>query len=166
MLQSQVYTSAAGGVPGAKADMNAFDYFPLSLAAEADISVGTFVWPGSDPEKQAKYGGTGSPLGFVERSLVHPLYDVVGEGDLVIPEGETLSIATSGCFWARTSSAAAVGQAVFASTTDGTVSAAASGSTVNGSVETGWIVISGGAAGDVIMIKGNRTTITIVEVDA
>jgi hypothetical protein len=101
----------------------------------------------------------------VERTLVYPHYGVLDEGSLTVAEGETLSIASSGCFWARTTGAAAAGQAVFASTTDGTVCSASSGSTLSGSVETGWIVISGGAAGEAIMIKGNRTSITIVEIE-
>jgi hypothetical protein len=165
MSQSQVYTSVARGVPGAKADMNTFDYYPLSLTAETDITAGTFVWLGTDPETQADYGGEGAPIGFVERAIVYPNYDVLGAGDLEIQEGETLTVATSGCFWARTTGTAAAGQAVFAKTSDGTVSAAASGSTVSGSVETGWSVISGGEAGDAIMIKGSRTIITVVEVE-
>ena len=152
-LQSQVFTSVAVGVPGAKADMNVFDYYPQSLTAEVGIKAGTFVWLGTDPERQGNYGGTGAPIGFVERNLVYPNYDPLEDGSNIVAEGETLTVATMGAFMATTTTVASVGQAVFAATVDGSVSAADAGSTVAGSVETEWTVTKAGAAGETITIK-------------
>jgi hypothetical protein len=152
-LQSQVNTYAAPGVPGMKADMNTFDYHPNSLTAEAPIGVGTFVWRGSDPAAQGKYGGSGAPLGLVERNTVYPLYDIAEDGSAIVAEGETLTVATRGAFWALTTTAAIVGQSVFAKTADGSIAAADAGASVAGAVETGWIVESAGDIGDVIIIK-------------
>ncbi|MDL2315502.1 hypothetical protein LJC59_00265 [Desulfovibrio sp. OttesenSCG-928-A18] len=152
-LQSQVYTSIAIGAPGAKADLNVFDYYPQSLAAEEDVAAGTFVWAGSDPERLAGYGGSGEPLGFVERNIVYPNYDVDGEGTMIIHEGETLTIATCGCFYAVADTDAAVGQAVFAFTANGSITVNDPGATVADAVETGWKVITAGEAGETIIIK-------------
>lgn len=146
-LQSQVYTSVAAGVPGSKADANTFDYYPQSLTAEVKIAAGTFVWTGTDPELDANYGGTTAPIGLVERNIVYPNYNVLEDGTLIIGEGETLTIATRGAFWVTTTTAAAVGDAVYASSANGSVSAGA------GDVDTGWTVATAGAAGEIIIIK-------------
>lgn len=151
-LQTQVNISVAVGVPGSKADANTFDYYPQSLTAEADITAGTFVWPGSD-ETLGNYGGTDAPLGFVERSIAYPNYNVMEDGSLVIGEGETLTVATLGAFHAVTTTSATVGQAVFALTADGSIATDATGATVSGGVETAWKVVTSGDAGETIIIK-------------
>lgn len=152
-LQSQVYTSVAIGVPGSRADANTFDYYSQSLTAETDIIAGTFVWLGTDPELDANYGGTGAPIGLVERNIVYPNYDVLSEGTLTIAKDETLTIATRGAFYVTSTTAATVGQAVFALTTNGGVATGDTGADVAGAVETGWTVVTAGAAGETIIIK-------------
>lgn len=152
-LQKQVFQSVAIGVPGSKADLNAADYYPNSLTAEGDVVAGTFVWLGTEPELDAKNSGTGEPLGLVERNIVYPKYDILEDGTLTIADGETLTVAVRGCFYVATTTAATVGQTVFASTTDGSVITGAAGSTVADAVETGWTVITAGAAGETIIIK-------------
>lgn len=151
-LQSQVYPTVAVGVPGSKADANTFDYYPQSLTAEADITAGTFVWLGSN-EKFGNYGGTDAPLGFVERNIVYPNYNIMEDGSMVIGEGETLTVATLGAFHAVTTTVATVGQSVFALTVDGTIATDAAGATVAGAAETAWKVVTPGDAGETIIIK-------------
>lgn len=152
-LQSQVYTSVATGIPGAKADMNGFDYYPQSLTAETDIAAGTFVWAGTNPEIEAAYGGVGAPIGFVERNIAYQSYDVSENGSLFIAKGETLTIATRGCFHAVTTTNASAGQSVFALASGGKIATAGAGETVSGGVETPWQVITSGEAGETIIIK-------------
>ncbi|MDR2075654.1 MAG: hypothetical protein LBP61_01790 [Desulfovibrio sp.] len=152
-LQSQVYLTTNAGVPGMKADANEFDYYPQSLAAEGDVPVGAFVWPGTAPGSQGKKAGTGVPLGLVERNIVYPNYDPLEDGSAVVPDGETLTVATAGAFYAVTGTAATVGQKVFAVLADGSLKTAAAGATVTGAVETEWKVITAGAAGETIIIK-------------
>ena len=156
-LQNQVYTTVAQGIPGMKADMNIFDYYPNTLTAAADITVGTFVWLGTPittpdgviPAFTGVYNGTGAPVGFVERNLVYPNFDITSEGSEIIAEGETLTVATRGAFWAKTSTAATVGQAVIAAAADGTISTGA----VGDAGDTGWVVCTPADAGDIIIIK-------------
>lgn len=151
-LQSQVYTTVAVGVPGSKADANTFDYYPQSLTAKADITAGTFVW--SEPnEKFGDYGGTDSPLGFVERNIVYPNYNIMEDGSMVIGKGETLTVATLGAFYAVTTTVATVGQSVFALSADGTIATDVPGATVSGAVETAWKVVTPGDADETIIIK-------------
>ena len=163
MSRSQVYTRTAAGIPGSKAAVNVFDYYPRSLTAETDVTAGTFVWPGTDPAAQAKPSGAGRPLGLAERNIVYPIYDVMSEGSLIIEAGETLTVATQGAFHAVSATVATVGQKVFAVLADGTIKTGAAGATVAGAVETAWKVVTPGAAGEVIVIAasamGDITTI-------
>lgn len=159
MAQSQVYTSIAPGVPGQKATLNPAVYLPHTPLADGEVVIGTFVWVGTDPTIQAKNTGTGAPLGFVERNIVYPNYDVTAEGSLVAHDGATLTVATKGDFWAVAGAAAVVGNKVFAKTADGTLLFGAAGATVSGGVETQFKVDavysagSSAAAGDIVLIS-------------
>ena len=62
-LQKQVNLYRAAGVQGDKATPNQSIYFPKQMVAEGDVTVGTFVFYGTDASKQAsnsnsKAGGT------------------------------------------------------------------------------------------------------------
>jgi hypothetical protein len=152
--QNQVFTGPARGVPGQKAGLNdGFHYYPNTLLAAADLPVGGFVWLGSDPETLAANTGTGKPVGFVERNIVYPDYDLMSEGTLVVPEGSALAVATHGDFWAVSAAAATVGQKVFAKLADGSITTGAAGATVTGAIETDWGVVTAGLAGEPIIIS-------------
>ena len=92
-------------------------------------------------------------MGFVVRVLEYPNYNLTSEGTLQVPSGYGLSVAVKGAFYAVSTTAATVGQAVFASETDGSISTDEVGGSVSGSVETDFIVKQGGAAGDLIVIS-------------
>lgn len=155
MAQKKVFTTVAVGVPGAKATLNPFVYHPNTLLAEGEATVGNFVWPGADPELQARNttSGTDKPIGLVERNIVYPNYDLLDDGTLVVPDGSTLTIGICGDYWVAASTAAVAGQKAFASTTDGSIATGAAGATVAGHVETDWTVETAGAAGEAIMIS-------------
>ncbi len=148
-LQSKINQYYALGVPGMPGDTNVVDYHPNTLIAEADITVGTAVWRGTDPATQAKYGGTGAPLGFVERNIVYAYCNFNEEGTPVIITGETLTIMVRGCMWVAPTAAVTVGQAVIAATADGTVTGGAAGD----AGDTGWIFETAAEAGEVALIK-------------
>lgn len=155
MLQKTVATGIAPGVPGDKATLNPTAYTVHNPIAEGEgVTVGGFVWPGTDVEHQAKVGGTGAPLGVVERLLVYP--GACGADDtttLELPEGSPLSVIVKGDVYVVTATAATVGQKVYAVTADGTIKTDAAEQTVSGAVETDWIVKTAGAAGDTIIIS-------------
>ena len=77
-LQKQVNLYRAAGVQGDKATPNQSIYFPKQMVAEGDVTVGTFVFYGTDASKQAsntKTGATAADLvGFVERVINYANY--------------------------------------------------------------------------------------------
>lgn len=156
-LQKQVNLYRAVGVQGDKATPNQSIYFPKQMVAEGDVTVGTFVFYGTDASKQAsntKTGATAADLvGFVERVINYANYDVTSEGTLIVPNKSTLTIAMCGDYWATATTAATPRQKVFVNPTTGAISTAAAGRTVSGAVETPWTVIQGGEAGTPILIS-------------
>lgn len=156
-LQKQVNLYRAAGVQGDKATPNQSIYFPKQMVAEGDVTVGTFVFYGTDASKQAsnsKTGGTAADLiGFVERVINYANYDVTSEGTLIVPNKSTLTIAMCGDYWATATTAATPRQKVFVNPTTGAISTAVAGGTVSGAVETPWTVIQGGEAGTPILIS-------------
>ena len=100
--------------------------------------------------------GTGTAvMGFVVRVQMYPNYLLNSPGTLTVPSGSALSVAVRGDFYAISKTEATIGQKVFASTTDGSISTDAAGGSVSGSVETDFTVKRGGAAGELIVI-GNQ----------
>lgn len=160
-LQKQVNLYRAAGVPGDKATPNQSIYFPKQMVAEGDVTVGTFVFYGTDASKQAsntktgaKPGATAADLvGFVERVINYANYGVTSEGTLIVPNKSTLTIAMCGDYWATATTAASPRQKVFVNRITGAISTAAAGGTVSGAVETPWTVIQGGEAGTPILIS-------------
>lgn len=102
----------------------------------------------------AKGAGT-AVMGFVARVQMYPNYLLNSQGTLTVPSGSALSVAVRGDFYAISKTEATIGQKVFASTTDGSISTGAASGSVPGSVETDFTVKRGGAAGELIVI-GNQ----------
>ena len=153
-MQTQVNRYTAPGVAGDPATPDQMIYQPVNFTAEGDVTVGNFVFASTTaPGTHAVAAGSGAPLGLVQRELNHVNYDVMSPGTLVLPEGSTLAVAVRGDFWVKTSTAATVGQAVFANETDGSISTDDAGATVSGSVETTWRVKTAGDANDLIIIS-------------
>lgn len=157
-LQKQVNLYRAPGVQGDKATPNQSIYFPKQMAAEGDVTVGTFVFYGTDASKQAsntKTSGTAADLiGFVERVINYANYDVASKGTLIVPNKSTLTIAICGDYWAVATTDATPRQKVFVNPTTGEISTApAASETVAGAIETPWSVIQGGDAGSPILIS-------------
>lgn len=151
-FQTQILDGQARGVQGDKAGLNPHVYTVGNVLAEGLVTVGTFVWDGSQPGL-AKNSGTGKPLGFVERVLAYYNLDLNSPATLKVPDRTNLTVARKGDYYAVALTAATRGQKVFAVLADGTLKTGAAGATISGAVETDWTVIDAGAAGELITIS-------------
>lgn len=133
------------GVPGTLYGHNpATFYLPTPLAGASGVLIGNFAWP--DTDGKMLNSGAGAPAGVVVRVRVQPLPSDK-EGTMLIPAGHAAPVLVRGPIILASSSAASVGQKVFASLTTGAPSTAAAGATVAGSVETDFTVRTPAAAG-------------------
>lgn len=151
-FQQQINACPAKGVPGDRAGLNPHVYAIGNPVAEGPVNVGGFVWDGAAPG-QAKSSGTGAPLGFVERVLAYYDLDRSNSAGLTVPAGSTLLVARRGDYYAVAQTASTRGQKVFAVLSNGGLKTGAAGGGISGAVETGWTVLDGGAAGDIITIS-------------
>ena len=152
-LQKQVYIDVAVAVPGQKATPDQAVYTPTNFVAGEDgVAVGTFCWLNATNANVADgtTTGTDAPLGFVERVISAPIYDVRENGTLVIPEGKALTIAVRGDFYVKTTEAATVGGQVYVNKTNGNILAAAGS---NGIACPGWRFKTAGSANDMVIIS-------------
>lgn len=138
------------GVAGDRATLNPAVYTVGNPLADGPVNTGSFVWATADG---AANTGTGEPLGFVERVIAHYNYDLLSGATMTIASGGTLSVARKGDYYAVSATAATTGQKVFAVLADGTLKTDTAGSTVTGAVESGWYVVKGGNAGELITIS-------------
>ena len=152
-LQHHVSTGMPGGVPGSRAGFGPVVYYPNTLVGETPVSVGGFVWPGTNAAVQAKCSGTGVPLGFVERSSVYPNFDIMSSGSLDVPAGAALAIAVKGDYWAVSATDAVVGHKVYVSLAGGDIATYETGKSLSGFIETAWAVVTNGEAGEPIIIS-------------
>ena len=137
------------------------------------VRAGNFVWassPGGSADQgrgtartalgRLPDGATGAfavPAGLVKRSQRHPGYfgtslEGAQSDPLAVPAGCAVEILEYGTAYVKSSTACAYGDAVFAKNADGAIAAGASGAAPSGYSETGWTVVDGGAAGDIITI--------------
>lgn len=161
-LQKQVDLYRVAGVQGDKATPNQSIYFPKQMVAEGNVTVGTFVFYGTDASKQASNTKTSTAaanvtaadlIGFVERVINYANYGVTSDGTLIVPDKSTLTIAVCGDYWATATTGANPRHKVFVNPTTGAISTAPAGTEVTNAVETPWTVIQGGKAGIPILIS-------------
>ncbi|MBQ9067876.1 MAG: hypothetical protein IJ131_02285 [Eggerthellaceae bacterium] len=150
-LQKIVNTIKAVAVAGDVAVPEQAMYYPRNLLADENgLVCGTFAYL-TATDGEASNTVNGAPVGLVQRNLSYPLYDVTVGASLVVPEGQPMQIMTQGDMWVQTTTAATVGQKVFAGA-NGVIATGAAGATVSGATETDWIVASAGKIGDLIII--------------
>lgn len=140
---------------------------PLSLvAAAAGVIVGRFAWAASSGAQDVETGetdlyntvsnaGVGAPNGFVHREQQALITAFLAEGGVTIPQGNPVTLASAGDFWAKNTGAGAVtvGQKVFASNTTGAACTGAAGANIAGFTETKWYAWSAAAAGELFKIS-------------
>ena len=139
------------GVPGTRASMNPISV--VSRIAQTAVTVGRFVWPGTDTDNQVQNTGTGAPLGFAITDQVGVIPNYLQEFSMLVPAGMAVEVAEQGEWFASSANAATLGQKVFATLADGTLQFGAAGATVTGAIETQFVVTRGGAANAVIKIS-------------
>ena len=154
-FQKTVNTYPGIGIPGAYAAINPIVSTAKGYVASAACNIGGFVWADNDKEGCVKPTGTGRPLGFAVRKITNPL-GINEEASNVVPAGYPVSVEVKGDFFAVTTTAATVGQKIYAVLTDGTIKTQAADQTVEGAVETDFEVIQAGDANDVIIISNWR----------
>lgn len=153
-LQKKVGVAAAIGVAGDKATPDQSVYTPINYTAGKDgVAAGGFCWDDKDGKTvSSKTSEDAAPLGFVERNLSYPAYNVREDGTLVIPAGQTPNIAVCGDYFVVLGSEgteAKVGGMVYVQKKDGVVSAKKEAANV---VATGWQFATAGKVGDTVII--------------
>lgn len=154
-FQQTVKTYPGIGIPGAYAAINPIVSTAKGYVASAACNIGGFVWADEEKKGFVKPNGTGRPLGFAVREITKPLgIDV--EASNTVPVGYPVSVEVKGDFFAVTTTAATVGQKVFAVLKNGTIKTESAQKTVDDAVETDFEVIQAGNANDVIIISNWR----------
>lgn len=116
--------------------------------AWADLSTGltTNVKPATLTNYAIGFAGRGSNAAII--------YDWLAAASMLIPKGYGVTLFDRGDFWAKTTTAATVGQAVFASDTTGEIATGATGATIADFTEVPLFkVASIGAVGSLIKIS-------------
>lgn len=98
------------------------------VAGDNGLTVGRFAWVSSG---KAGNAGIGAPAGFVHREQQGLITIFLAEATMLVPKGLPAVLHNLGDFWAKTKTVATVGQKVFSSVTDGTISAGAAGATLS-----------------------------------
>lgn len=126
-------------------------------AGTSGVIVGRFAW--ADDQGFVSNAGSTIPTGFVYRNQQAVITDVTKSYTNTINAGFPVTLVEGGDFWVKSSTESSIGQVVYASTADGSISTAAKGSAPANTVETGWTVARGGKAGDLIIVNGPAHTL-------
>jgi hypothetical protein len=122
------------------------------------VTIGRFAWADSIQNTVANTGSC-APTGFVSRQGNNFNARIAGyppgETSMLIPAGFMVTLHQAGSFFVRNAGASAVtvGMKAFANTTNGSISFAATGATVTGSVETKWYAKSACNTGELAKIS-------------
>jgi hypothetical protein len=156
MFQTQVNITQAPAVAGQFASVNprhaALTVEGGFVAGASGVTVGLFAWADATGRILANTG-TGLPAGFVARTEQALITTYLTEYGNTIPAGFAVGdVFSGGDFWVKNAGAGAVtvGQKAFARLADGTISFAAAGATVAGSIETKFFAATAGAAGELV----------------
>jgi len=144
-----------GGIASANPKRSAIPG-PLGYrAGAAGVTVGAFAWVQADGVTVMNVPvASEAPTGFVLRDQTALITAYLAESTMLLPSGFNVQLMTGGDYFAVASTVATPGQAVYASSTDGTLATGAAGTVPEGHVATGFIVTQGGAVGDTIIISG------------
>lgn len=162
-FQTQVNLLPALAVEGDFASTNPYanvNTVPTGfVAGPGGVTVGKFAWADAT-DTLVSNTGAGAPRGFVGRQsnnavITAYMGSTLSAASMIVPAGLEATIFNSGDFWARTSTAATIGQVVFASNGDGSVSTGATGTTPAGAAVTGAI-----APATAVAATGSIATVT------
>jgi len=159
-FQTSININPAPGIAGDFASANRrHSTLPMQggfTSGPAGLTVGLFAWADTATGQILSNSGTGLPTGFVHRNLQALITTYLSEFGMTIPAGYPIGdLFDDGDFWVKNQGAGAVAinMKAFANSTNGTISFAATGATVAGSVETAWFAKTIGAAGELIKMS-------------
>lgn len=152
-FQSAINQQPAPAVEGDFASANPYASVVAGEAALISgpdgVTVARFAW--ASPEGIVSNVQTsGAPTGFVHRNQQAFITAWLGASSMLIPSGINMALMAAGDFWGRSTTAANIGQKVFASITDGTIATGDAGATITDFVETKFTVHSVAAIGELI----------------
>jgi hypothetical protein len=108
--------------------------------AEAALTVGKFVFAGTDPNTQVKHSGRGKVVGIIGRnSAVAPITTFLAESSSTIPAGFSTDVFVESDRIVASVGATTSVSKVYASYVDGSISFAAAGATITSAAVTGSI---------------------------
>ena len=128
----------------------------LKASSATGVTIARFAWANianGQVSNVKPADTTNHVLGFIRRGENTAL--ITGyraETSMLIPAGFGVTLYDRGDFWVKTTTAATVGQKVFASNTTGEIATGAAGATVAGFTETEFKVASIGDVGELIKI--------------
>lgn len=156
-FQQNVQYTWPQGFPGAPASANPIRTTTAPegglIAGAGGLTIAAFAWINEDSLTLSN-SGTTTPAGFVYRAQQGLMTQYLQSATMTIPQGFMASLAEGGDFWAIASTSATTGQAVYASTADGSLQTGPASTAPQGTVATGWVVSRGGNAGSPIIITG------------
>lgn len=151
-FQNRVNLFPARGVPGQQAGLNPLvDLLPVPVADAGGVMTARAVWSGVG-EGTVKNSGEGAPLGVVRRVMTGSV-PADDESSMRVPAGQPVAVVLRGDLLVTSAAAVTAGQKVFASLSTGELKGEAAGSTVEGWVETAWVVRASAGAGEVFPIS-------------
>lgn len=142
--------------PGKEGNFASMNPTAVALPPEGSYKAGAdgvyqsrFVWPdGADPTL-VNNTGAGLPLGYIMNTGKGTI--PVGQaGSMAIGAGVDLAVYTKGDWWVKPTTAATVGQKIFATLADGTIQTGTAGAIIADAIETPWSVASAGDANSLI----------------
>jgi hypothetical protein len=175
-FQRQVNQFPAPGVEGDFSSINPWASAVVGdsalVAGTGGVTVGRFAWQDTNGKVYNHYPvasafGTGAPRGFVGRNWQASIVTFLAESSMTVQAGQDLSLFVAGDFWARFAAGATIGDKVFASYSDGSVTSAAAGSTpaaaavVTGSIATTVLTVTAVSSGALVvggLVSGSGIT--------
>lgn len=126
----------------------------------AGAVIGRFCWATAPNDADGApasvtNSGTGPVTGFLHREQQGLITAFLAESGMTMQPGFPVTLMKSGGFWARNAGAGAAskGQKAFAKLADGSVVFGAAGAVIADAVETKFIAMSAGAAGELVKIS-------------
>lgn len=139
-FQTTVYSDPALAVEGDFASANPRHSLLAGagalVAGLLGLTVGRFAWANQNTGLADNFNNGGMQLGFVHRDQPALITAWLGQASMLVTSGLEVTLFDGGDYWCRFAAGANVGQKVFANTSTGVATAAATGSTFNGAVVT------------------------------
>lgn len=150
-FQSNVNLVQALGKPGTISRLNPVPQHLPMVAEGVDVKAGSFCFAGTNPELQVL--GVNADATAVAGLVIFERYQpaLAGFADsLVVNEGEEVAVLKKGCAYVISSTEATKGQLVLVDPATGVISTGDAAG--EGTVDTGWVVETGGDANGVCEI--------------